>query len=229
MKANQPLPFLLTCCLICLLSARPVLLSAQTKGPERWEETIKKFEAADAKTPVAPGVVLFVGSSSIAKWQDVGDYFPKHRVLNRGFGGSNFTDLIYYADRVIAPYQPSKVFVYEGDNDIAQGDDAATILKNAQKLRKMIAKSTGKKTPVIFISPKPSVARWEMRDKYDQVNTALKAWAAKTKYTEFADVWTPAIGADGKVFSHIFLEDKLHMNAEGYEIWQAALAPFVEK
>lgn len=222
-------PFRLTqlICLVFLLVCSSV--SAQQQGPERWEKRIQQFEENDAKNPVAPGAVLFVGSSSIAKWQDVDDYFPKHRTLNRGFGGSNFTDLIYYAERVITPYKPSKVFVYEGDNDIAQGDSPKTILKNAKKLRKIIKKTLGKEVPVIFISPKPSVARWEMREQYDATNAALKAYAEKTKYTEFADVWTPAIGKDGKVFSHIFLEDNLHMNAEGYEIWQAVLTPFVTR
>lgn len=214
-------------CLVFLLACSSV--SAQKQGPERWEETIQRFEKNDAKNRVAPGAVLFVGSSSIAKWQDVDDYFPKHRTLNRGFGGSNFTDLIYYAERIITPYQPSKVFVYEGDNDIAQGDSPETILDNARKLRKIIKKALGKEVPVIFISPKPSVARWEMREQYDATNAALKAYAEKTPYTEFADVWTPAIGKDGKVFSHIFLKDNLHMNAEGYEIWQAVLTPFVTR
>ena len=204
-------------------------LSAQPKDPKRWEEKIQQFEKSDAANPVAPGAVLFVGSSSIAKWQDVDDYFPKHRTLNRGFGGSNFTDLIYFADRVIYPYKPSRIFVYEGDNDIAQGDTPETVLKNAKKLRKMIAKALGKEIPVIFISPKPSVARWEIRTKYESTNALLKAFAGKKKYTEFADVWTPAIGKDGKVFSHIFLEDNLHMNAEGYEIWQLVLAPYMGK
>lgn len=214
-------------CLVFLLACSSV--SAQQEGPERWEKRIQQFEESDTKNPVAPGAVLFVGSSSIAKWQDVDDYFPKHRTLNRGFGGSNFTDLIYYAERVITPYKPSKVFVYEGDNDIAQGDSPKTILANAKKLRKIIKKALGKEVPVIFISPKPSVARWEMREQYDATNAVLKAYAEKTPYTEFADVWTPAIGNDGKVFSHIFLKDNLHMNAEGYEIWQAVLTPFVTR
>ena len=218
-------PFLL--CLACLLIALPGTLTAQTQGPERWEERIRQFEQADAENPVKPGALLFTGSSSIAMWKDIADYFPKHRVLNRGFGGSDFIDLIHYADRVIYPYQPAKVFIYEGDNDIAKGESTESILKRAKNLRKMIAKNLGKKTPVVFISPKPSVARWEMRDKYMALNAALKAWAEKSRYTEFADVWTPAIGEDGKVFSHIFLQDKLHMNADGYEIWQAVLAPYV--
>ncbi|WPP50974.1 SGNH/GDSL hydrolase family protein [Catalinimonas niigatensis] len=200
---------------------------AQQQGPERWEETIQKFEAKDAENPVEPGAVLFVGSSSIAMWKDVDTYFPEQRVLNRGFGGSDFEDLIYYTDRVIYPYQPSKIFIYEGDNDIASGDSPGKIMKRAKKLRKMIRKELGD-TPVVFISPKPSVARWELKNQYEEVNAMLKEYAEKEDNTEFADVWTPALDENGKVVEHIFLEDNLHMNAEGYKIWQKALAPYVK-
>ncbi len=107
---------------LLIVTTSPTVAQDQPEGPERWEETIQKFERADQATPVTANPILFVGSSSIAIWQDVADYFPEKNILNRGFGGSNFEDLLYYADRVIYPYKPSKVFIYEGDNDIAQGE-----------------------------------------------------------------------------------------------------------
>lgn len=201
---------------------------AQEKGPQRWEETIRKFEQSDQESAPQPGAILFVGSSSIAMWKDIADYFPKHRVLNRGFGGSNFTDLIHYADRVIFPYKPSMIFVYEGDNDIAQGDSAGKILENAKKLRGMIRKAAGN-TPVIFISPKPSIARWNMKSAYETVNEQLRKYAESEPETEFADVWTASLGKDGKVLDYIFLDDNLHMNAKGYGIWQKVLLPYLPK
>lgn len=212
--------------LIIVFFATP--LSGQEPGPEQWENSIQKFEKADKATPTESGMVLFVGSSSIALWRDIADYFPEHKVLNRGFGGSQFSDLIYYADRVIYPYQPSKIFVYEGDNDVATGDSPKSILKEARKLRKMIAKNLGKTVPVIFISPKPSVARWNLKEQYEVTNALLEKFAAKTKHTEFADVWTPALDQNGQVFDHIFIQDNLHMNAEGYKIWQAILTPYID-
>lgn len=199
---------------------------AQDNDPARWEKTIRKFEQQDKNNPPEAGMVLFVGSSSIAMWKDLADYFPDHRVLNRGFGGSNFTDLIHYADRVIFPYKPSMIFVYEGDNDIAQGDTPETILANAKKLRGMIRNALGN-TPVVFISPKPSLARWNLKAEYESVNSVLKKYAEAEPDTEFADVWTPSLGNDGKVLDNIFLKDDLHMNARGYQIWQKVLTPFL--
>ena len=100
-------------------------------------------------------------------------------------------------------------------------------MKEAKKLRKLIKKELGN-TPVVFISPKPSVARWEMKDKYEELNTRLKKYADKKKNTEYADVWNPALDENGMVFNNIFREDNLHMNAEGYKIWQKALEPYLE-
>jgi hypothetical protein len=34
---------------------------------------------------------------------------------------------------------------------------------------------------------------------------------------------------DGKPIDDIFIQDKLHMNAKGYAIWQKAIAPYLMK
>lgn len=197
---------------------------ASAQDPLRWEETIRKYEKRDSLNPAEEGANLFVGSSSIAMWQDVADYFPESYVLNRGFGGSHFSDLIHYADRIIYPYKPATIFIYEGDNDIAAGEKISDIINEARQLREMIHKNLpGVK--VIFISPKPSVARWELEKQYIKLNKKLKQYADKTPDTEFADVWYPALDENGEVFKDIFLEDNLHMNAKGYKIWQKVLAP----
>ena len=56
----------------------------------------------------------------------------------------------------------------------------------------------------------------------------LKAYTEKTENTQYADVWTPALDEDGVVLNHIFKEDSLHMNGEGYKIWQKSLEPYLE-
>lgn len=203
------------------------LLAQDKKGPERWEETIKNFEKADQQNPPKEGVILFTGSSSVVMYEDLEKDFPNHNVLNRGFGGSQFSDLIYYTNRVIYPYKPSKIFIYEGDNDIAEGKLPKDVLAEAIELRKEIAKKLPG-VPVVFISPKPSVARWGIKDKYEEVNKGLKAYADKTKNTMFADVWTAMLDENGKVYDHIFIEDNLHMNPEGYAIWKRVLEPYMD-
>lgn len=198
------------------------------QDPLRWEETIQKYEKKDSLNPVEDGALLFVGSSSIAIWQDIGEYFPDYYILNRGFGGSHFSDLIHYADRIIYPYKPKKIFIYEGDNDIAADEDPKDIFAEAKKLRKMISENLPG-VPVAFISAKPAVARWDYKDQYRDLNSRLKKFAEKTPDTEFIDVWDPALDEEGEVYKHIFLEDSLHMNHHGYEIWKNEMEPYLVK
>ncbi|WP_316818347.1 GDSL-type esterase/lipase family protein [Pedobacter nyackensis] len=211
----------------CLLFSSTVLY-AQVYNPEKFEKDIKAFDKRDAIENVQPGSNLFVGSSSITNWKDIANYFPESYVVNRGFGGSKFEDLIHYADRVIMPYKPAKIFVYEGDNDIAAGIDTETLIRRAKTLRKKIALAFPG-VPVVFISVKPSVARWNLKDKYEAFNKALKEYVKKEKFTAFADVWTPMIDGNGEVFKDVFLTDNLHMKSNGYEIWQKVLEPFLLK
>lgn len=199
-----------------------------SSDPDRWEESVQQFEESDKANPPEEAPILFVGSSSIVMYKDLADHFPEHKVLNRGFGGSQFSDLLRYDDRVIYPYKPSKIFIYEGDNDLAAGEKPKNIIKEAKELRERIARELPD-VPVVFISPKPSVARWEMKKQYEELNRRLKKYAEEEPLTMFADVWAAMLDENGKVYDHVFIEDNLHMNEEGYKIWQSVLAPYMEE
>lgn len=51
---------------------------------ERWEKTIESFEQADKIKKPKKGSILFVGSSSIVKWENLKKQFPNKYILNRG-------------------------------------------------------------------------------------------------------------------------------------------------
>src|SRR5437867_2700351 len=87
----------------------------------KWEKEIAAFEQADREHPPEKGGIVFVGSSSIRKWTTLAADFPRHRVLNRGFGGSELADSVYFADRIVLPYEPRLVVLYAGGNDINAG------------------------------------------------------------------------------------------------------------
>lgn len=213
-----------TVCLFFLTA--PAIAAAQAVNPEKWKKSMSDFDKRDQMEQVRPGSNLFVGSSSITNWKDIADYFPDSYVINRGFGGSTFKDLIYFSDRVITPYKPSKIFIYEGDNDIAGGIKPKEVMKQARILREKIEKIFPG-TPVVFISVKPSVSRWNLREAYTRFNKSLKKYAKRTPNTEYADVWTPMLDGSGVVRNDIFLKDNLHMKPEGYKIWQKVLEPYL--
>jgi hypothetical protein len=71
---------------------------AEKKQPPeaRWEKDILAFEAADKTDPPPQDAVLFIGSSSILMWANLAQAFPGHKVLNRGFGGSQLSDSVAF-------------------------------------------------------------------------------------------------------------------------------------
>lgn len=208
---------------LCLCATLPTY--AQVK-PLPFEKDVKGFDIRDSLEKTRPGSNLFVGSSSITYWKDVAAYFPNAYVINRAFGGSKFSDLLLHADRTIIAYKPAKIFVYEGDNDIASGIAIPVIMEQVKQLREKIAKDLPG-VPVVFISVKPSVSRWRLKPQYEALNEALQKYCKEAKKTKFADVWTPMLDEKGEVFKHVFVGDNLHMNPEGYKIWQKVLTPFV--
>src|SRR5580704_1502270 len=94
---------------------------AQTTHPGVFESEIMAFERADKIRPPPHHPILFTGSSSIRKWTSLARDFKGHHVINRGFGGSQMSDLIYYADRIVVPYHPQQIFFFEGSNDLDAG------------------------------------------------------------------------------------------------------------
>ena len=203
-------------------------LSSVAQNPERFKDEIGKFSkeetVADAKN-----LNLFTGSSSIRVWNDIGERFPDHNILNRGFGGSQMSDLLFYADELILQYEPEQIFIYEGDNDIASGKSPDEILATADSLLQKIRSQLPRRVKVYFISAKPSVARWDLRDKYISFNTQLKAWTEAQKNVGYIDVWNPMMAADGEVMKDIFVNDNLHMNPKGYDIWARVMAGYLSK
>ena len=197
------------------------------QDPKRFDEDIKKFQKLDKQKP-SEGEILFVGSSSIRFWYTLQEDFPDYEVLNRGFGGSHMSDLLYYVDQLVLKYKPRKVFIYEGDNDINDQEDSSAILREAKEIVHKIHQVLPE-TKIMFISAKPSIARWTLKNQYLQLNYRLQSYANECSYLDYIDVWTPMLDSRGNPRTDIFVEDKLHMNAKGYEIWQKAIEPYLRQ
>lgn len=193
-----------------------------------WERAITQFEEKDKTQAPLTGGVLFIGSSSIRMWKDLADDFPTASVINRGFGGSQIVDSIYFADRIVIPYQPAKIFLYAGDNDVAKGKSASTVLGDFQRFAaKVHAKLP--KTQLYFIAIKPSLKRWNLAPEMEKANHLVQQFAQTSELIHYVDIWTPMLGSDGKPLPGVFLEDGLHMNRAGYDIWAKVIAPLVSQ
>ena len=210
-----------------LLFFQFLFLSLFAQDPLRFEQEVRDLVAGDSSI-ARKKLIVFTGSSSIRFWTDLKKDFPKQNVLNRGFGGSEMSDLVYYAKPLIVNYKPTRVFVYEGDNDVNSGKHIEDILSDADKLLIQLRAQLPASVKIIFISAKPSVARWHLKAKYEDFNLQLKRWTSTKKNVHFADVWTPMLDQNGEVRKELFLGDNLHMNRMGYKIWKEVIRQFIK-
>lgn len=170
--------------------------------------------------------IVFTGSSSIRLWKDIQERFPSQQVLNTGFGGSQFSDLALYLDELILDYRPVKVFIYEGDNDIFAKKRPRKILKTAENILVQL-QERNPAMEIVLISAKPSISRWKYRGKYRRLNRKLEKLAQNTEGIDYVDVWYPMLDKR-KVKQDIFVEDGLHMNKKGYDIWYDVIKDYVQ-
>lgn len=189
--------------------------------PRRWEKTIEAFEQKDQSNPSPKGGVLFVGSSSIRLWK-VGECFPGRPVINRGFGGSHIADSLYYAERIVLPYRPATIIFYAGENDIAGGKSPEQVAGDfaafVEKVRKALPK-----TRIVFIGLKPSPLRWDKIEQFRDTNGRIRKYIGGQKNMVFVDVEKVILGEDGQPRGDLFVADRLHLSAKGYELWTELL------
>lgn len=192
----------------------------------QWKDEINSFSVLDANNPLQNGI-LFTGSSSIRMWKNPAMDFNNPKILNRGFGGSQIIDLIENFDQVILKYNPKKIVIYSGDNDIQEGKSAEIVFGDFCTLYGMI-KAKLPNAEVYYIAIKPSLNRWGKVIEMQKANTMINEYLNSKSNAFFVDVFSPMIDIIGKPSEKWFMEDGLHMTDEGYQLWTKILAPYIK-
>lgn len=187
-------------------------------GPERWEKDIAAFEAKDKEAPPERSGIVFVGSSSIRMWTTLAEDFPRHRVLNRGFGGSQIADSVHFADRIVIPYAPRMVVMYAGGNDLNAGKTPEAVFADFQAFVKKVQAALPE-VVIAYISSAPNPKRWAQIENVRALNKSIAEFCAATPKLKFVDVHPVMMGSDGLPKPDIFRDDRLHMNDKGYRLW----------
>ena len=197
---------------------------ADQPGPAQWDSTMEAFARQDRAQPPPRHGVLFIGSSSVRAWSTLAEDFPGVPVINRGFGGSTIADSTYYADRIVAPYQPRLIVMYAGDNDVAEGHSAQQVADDFKAFVARVRRDLPA-VPVVYLSIKPSVARWSKWPTMRAANNLIRDWAATQRAVNFVDISAVMLDTQGRPRPELFREDGLHMKPAGYALWTAALRP----
>jgi lysophospholipase L1-like esterase len=162
---------------------------------------------------------LFIGSFSFTNWKTLEKDLPEYASLNRAFGGSTLLDVIRYREDVINKYNPERIVIYCGENDIASSEAVTgKIVLDRFKVLHQHIREKFPKTKIYYVSIKPCPLRWNMRDRMMEANTQIRRFCKKQKHTYFISIWNQML-ENSKPNPSLFLEDNLHMNSKGYEIW----------
>jgi len=209
----------------CLAQSPVGQAKAQAKIP--FENEILAFEASDRTNPPPKDAILFIGSSSIRLWKTLAKDFPKHKVINRGFGGSQIIDSVNYADRIVLPYRPRHIILYAGGNDINGGKSPDQVLAD---YKAFVAKvhSALPKTRITYISVAPNPARWAQVERVKAANQLIAEHVKADSRLGFINVFPEMLGPNGQPKPDIYVEDRLHMNAKGYELWTGIVGKYLD-
>lgn len=213
--------------LLIAISLAASIARADKPASARFEKEIAAFEAADKASPPPQGAVLFVGDSGFKRWTTMAKDFPDQIIINRGFGGSQMADAVYYFDRIVVPYKPRLIVLREGGNDMTSGRTAEQLLAD---LKAFVAEAHEKLpgTPIAIFSLNPNPARWNQAEKRKAANVLLKAYVEGEKGLSLIEIWDQFLGPDGKPREDLFGKDRLHNNAAGNKIYADAVRPYLK-
>ena len=210
--------FLLSLAALLLLASSPAARAQKAAtDSSRWEKDIAAYEAQDKGSPPPKGQLLFIGSSIIVRWKTLPQDFAEHKIINRGFGGSQIADSTHFAERIIIPYTPRAVFLRAGGNDLNAGKSVEQVFTD---YKDFVAKVHGKlpETDIVFISLSPSIARWKQADKEKELNALIKDFIAGKPHLKYIETYDMVLGSDGQPRAELFVADKLHFNEAGYKL-----------
>lgn len=207
------------------LALRSFLPAVSAQG---WEPAIRDFEEQDKIHPPKPGSIVFAGSSSFRFWDTLVADMKPLEVINRGFGGSEFSDLDLYAKRIVIAYRPRAVVVYEGDNDLAEGSSKTPEVV-AGDFRKFVqtVHSALPDTWIYILSIKPSNLRKKQWPQMNAANKLMQDYAATQQRVQYIDIATPMFDASGTLPRDLFKFDGLHPTPKLYAMWTAIIKPIL--
>ncbi len=207
-----------------------LILSVPASSQDNWEPAMKAFEALDATNTYPAESIFFTGSSSIVLWKSVVQDMAPYPVIHRGFGGSNMTDVLRYADRYIKKHRFGSMVVFVANDIVGNPATDKTPEQVRDLFRDFILKirSYNAEAPIFIIAITPTNSRWAVWPQIRQANNLLLQLTDEHKGVIFIPTEDLFLGADGKPRSELFVSDQLHMSDAGYALWAKRVRSYVE-
>lgn len=166
--------------------------------------------------------IVFFGDS-ITSGYKIEEFYPKNNVINSGISGNVTNDLLERMDDVYR-YNPSKVFLLIGINDLNREKSIDEITKNIQKIINNI--KTNRKYTKIYIESVYPINRNVFEEKdysfnekinndiIKELNNKIKILCKENKI-QYIDVYNSLLDNDGNL-KDIYTNEGLHLSDLGY-------------
>jgi lysophospholipase L1-like esterase len=116
------------------------------------------------------------------------------------------------------------VFLRAGGNDLNAGKSVDHVFNDFKNfVDKIHAKLP--ETEIVYISLSPSIARWKQADKEKALNTMVQGYIAGKPHLKYIETYDMVLGPDGQPRPELFVEDKLHFNADGNKLLADRIRP----
>ena len=192
-----------------------------------YQDAINEFKELDKASAPPTDMVLFTGSSSIRFWKSLKEDMAPYNTLNRGFGGAQIAHVNYHFNEIVKPYKPKAIVFFCGTNDLAALKSPGEVFSDFNLFYSMVKKELPE-TRLIVIGVKPSIAREYLIQEEKEFNELINNLAKKNASLTYVSVWDPMLTTEGKPDPSLFVEDGLHINAKGYDLWTRLVKPELE-
>ncbi len=197
---------------------KEALYIQQWRKDDVFIDEINEFKRLDNKNFPEKGRILFTGSSSIRFWDSLDKNMEPLKVLNRGFGGAQISHVIHHFEDIVKPYNPKAIVFFCGTNDLTALKTPDETVHDLKKFLSLVRNEFGN-IKVYIIGIKPSVDRLYLEKEERIFNSSINLLASEDIYIEYINVWDSMLNPDGTRMPELYIEDGLHMNQKGYEIW----------
>ena len=191
--------------------------SAKEKEVVKEKEVIK-----------VPDNYLFLGDS-ITEYYDLNNYYPNMPVINSGIAGNTTEDILDEMQERVYQYNPSKIFILIGTNDLQKGKKIDDIVNNIDKIIKEI--KTNREYAEIYlqsiypVDESRDAAETRKNDDINEINKKLKKIAKENNVT-YIDVHS-ILADDDSVIKSKYTKDGLHLSPDGYKTVTKCLAEYL--
>lgn len=170
------------------------------------------------KFTLGDGDIVFLGDS-ITEGGLWNEWFPGHRIRNRGIGGDTTSGVLKRIDTAVSP-STAATFILLGTNDLSQSVSADEITANLHQIITAI-KAVNPAAPIYLNSVMPRKEKF--RDRIRDLNKRLRRLAFN-EGAVWIDLW-PALADTRGGINPDYSLDELHLNGSGYDAWAAVLRP----